>query len=115
MRRRRLDAAPRAEPWFDRLRLSNVRCFEDAEVPLDRHVTVIIGENGSGKATVAEALASMSFGETEGPPRFPERNPGGKVGEITLYEAGATEPAARWAAGGERERLADKPQPSRDA
>ena len=39
-------AEPRAEPWFDRLRLTNVRCFEDVEVPLDRRVTVTIGENG---------------------------------------------------------------------
>lgn len=107
MRRRRLNAEPRAEPWFDRLRLANVRCFEDAEVPLDRHVTVIIGENGSGKTTVAEALASLSFGEKEGLPSFPERHDGSTVGEIALYEAGAEAPAARWVAGGERARLAD--------
>jgi len=95
---------PRSEPWFDRLRLTNVRCFEDAEVPLDRNVTVIIGENGAGKTTVAEALASMSFGEQEGLKKFPFRHDG-KSGHIALYEAGAKAPAAQWSAGGKQQRL----------
>ncbi len=73
MPHRRLDP-PRAEPCFDRLRLTNVRCFEETEVPLDPRVTVIIGENGAGKTTVAEALASLSFGEEEGLKVFPFRN-----------------------------------------
>jgi exonuclease SbcC len=48
---------------FDRLRLRNVRCFRDAEIPLDPHVTIIIGANGSGKTTLIEALASLTYAE----------------------------------------------------
>ena len=96
MAQRRLDP-PRTEPWFDRLRLTNVRCFEEVEVPLDRRVTVIIGENGAGKTTIAEALASMSFGEKEGPRKFPFRNDD-RSGQMALYEAGGKAPAAQWSA-----------------
>ncbi len=51
---------------FRHLELHNVRCFRHAKVPLHRRVTVLIGENGSGKTTVAEALASLAPGEDEG-------------------------------------------------
>jgi energy-coupling factor transporter ATP-binding protein EcfA2 len=103
MAQRRLDP-PRSEPWFDRLRLTNVRCFEEVEVPLDPRVTVIIGENGAGKTTIAEALASMSFGEKEGPRKFPFRNDD-RSGQIALYEAGGKAPVARWSAKHGREPL----------
>ena len=43
-----------------RLVLENVRCFARAEVPLDAQVTVIIGQNGSGKTSIAEAIASLA-------------------------------------------------------
>lgn len=97
---------PPTEPWFDRLRLKNVRCFEETDVPLDQHVTVIIGENGAGKTTIAEALASMSFGEDEGLKRFPFRHDG-KSGQIALYEVGTTTPTAQWSAVRKREPLED--------
>jgi energy-coupling factor transporter ATP-binding protein EcfA2 len=82
-----------------------VRCFEDVEVPLDPRVTVIIGENGAGKTTIAEAMASLSAGDGEGLTAFPLRH-GAGVGDgaIELFEAGAKEPAARWTPG-ERRRL----------
>lgn len=38
--------------YFDRVRLKNVRCFRDAEIPLDDRVTVIVGGNASGKTTL---------------------------------------------------------------
>ncbi len=105
------DRAPKAPsrtaPWFDRLLLANVRCFERVEVPLGRRVTVIIGENGAGKTTVAEALASLSAGADEGLTDFPLRH-GAATGEIALYEVGASAPVARWEAAGERKRLADE-------
>ena len=92
MGHRRLDP-PRTEPWFDRLRLTNVRCFEEMVVPLDRRVTVIIGENGAGKTTVAEALGSLSFGEDERLKGFPLRHDS-RSGHTALFEAGAKAPAA---------------------
>src|SRR5580765_6927157 len=80
--------------YFDRLRLKNVRCFRDAEIPFDRHVTVIVGGNASGKTTLLEAIASISHGDEEGLTRFPIRH-GATRGEIALYENGRTS-VAKW-------------------
>jgi len=85
-------------PHFDRLRLKNVRCFREAEIPLDTQVTVVIGGNGSGKTTLIEALASLTFGEDEGLSTFPFRR-GTTAGAISLYEAGRERPVAKWTAG----------------
>jgi hypothetical protein len=85
---------------FDRLRLKNVRCFRDAEVPLDPHVTVVMGENGSGKTTLIEALASLTDGKDEGLSAFPLRK-GARGGEIAVYNTGGRRPAARWVQGKE--------------
>lgn len=97
------------EKPFTKLVIENVRCFGKTEVPLHPRVTVVIGENGTGKTTVAEALASMSYGEGEGLAKFPLRH-GAKKGRIALYEAGSKKPAAVWAVGTkeERRRLAEK-------
>jgi energy-coupling factor transporter ATP-binding protein EcfA2 len=57
--------------------LENVRCFKRAEVRLDAPVTVIIGQNGSGKTTIAEAIASLAYGDEPRPERFPSRREGG--------------------------------------
>jgi energy-coupling factor transporter ATP-binding protein EcfA2 len=80
---------------FTRLHLRNVRCFRDAEIELDPHVTVLIGENGSGKTTVMEALASLCYGEGEGLRKFPLTKET-RSGEIALFEAGQKRPAAVW-------------------
>ncbi|WP_437586699.1 AAA family ATPase [Sorangium sp. So ce1000] len=77
-----------------RLVLENVRCFVRSEVPLGAQVTVIIGQNGSGKTSIVEALASLAPGDGEGLDRFPLRH-GGSTGAIALYGAGP-EPIARW-------------------
>lgn len=81
--------------YFDRLRLKNVRCFRDAEIPFDKRVTVIVGENASGKTTLMEALASLAHGEGEGLHDFPLRHGAGR-GEIALFENGRRSAAARW-------------------
>lgn len=82
---------------FERLVLKNVRCFRDAEIELDPRVTVLIGENGSGKTTVMEALASLSYGEGEGLGKFPLTRKA-RAGEIALFESGQKRPAAVWKA-----------------
>jgi energy-coupling factor transporter ATP-binding protein EcfA2 len=48
------------------LTLRNFKCFESAEIPFGR-ITVLIGENGTGKSSVLHALALMrqSLGESE--------------------------------------------------
>jgi hypothetical protein len=85
-----------AEP-FQRLVLRNVRCFRDATIELDPRLTVLIGENGAGKTTAVEALASLSAGEGEGLAAFPLAR-GARTGEISLYGDG-TRPVARWKPG----------------
>jgi recombinational DNA repair ATPase RecF len=56
-----------SEGRFTALRLKNLRCFEEVDIPLDPRVIVIIGENRAGKTTVAAALASLSSGHGVAP------------------------------------------------
>ena len=77
-----------------RLVLKNVRCFAHAVVPLHGKVTVIIGQNGSGKTSIAEAIASLAPGDGEGLDEFPLRQ-GATSGSMALYGEGA-EPIATW-------------------
>lgn len=86
---------PPRDRGFDRLRLKNVRCFRDAEIPFDERVTVIVGANASGKTTLMEALASLTSGDDEGLSDFPLRH-GARRGEIALYEAGGRSAMAKW-------------------
>jgi energy-coupling factor transporter ATP-binding protein EcfA2 len=81
--------------YFDRLCLRNVRCFSDADIKLDKRVTVIVGGNASGKTTLMEALASITHGEEEGLIDFPLRY-GTNRGQIELYEDGEASAIARW-------------------
>lgn len=43
--------------WIRSLSLQNFRCFERLALPLDPHVTVLVGANGAGKTAVLDALA----------------------------------------------------------
>jgi exonuclease SbcC len=47
---------------FDRLRLTNFKCYESVDVRLDRGVTVIHGLNGSGKSSLLEACFFALYG-----------------------------------------------------
>jgi exonuclease SbcC len=47
---------------FDRIRLSNFKCYADADVTLDAGVTVIHGLNGSGKSSLLEACFFALYG-----------------------------------------------------
>lgn len=77
--------------------LENVRCFARAEVPLDAQVTVIIGQNGSGKTSIAEAIASLAPGEREGLEAFPRRR-GTVAGSMAIF-ADSDHSIAGWSAG----------------
>lgn len=92
---------------FGRLHLQNVRCFRDTTIELHPKLTVLIGENGTGKTTIAEALASLSYGETEGLVDFPVSR-GFRSGRIALFPAeadGLSGADARWQAGARGKRL----------
>jgi len=98
-----------SEGRFATLRLKNVRCFDETEIALDPRVTVIIGENGAGKTTIAEVMASLSYGADEGLSHFPLRH-GKHTGHITLFDTNRKTPVAVWRHGGKRpvrERLPD--------
>src|SRR6056297_775826 len=47
---------------FDRVRLRNFKCYADADLELDRGVTVIHGLNGSGKSSLLEACFFALYG-----------------------------------------------------
>ncbi len=90
-----------------RLVLENVRCFSRAEVPLDEPVTVIIGPNGSGKTSIAEAIASLAPGDDEGLHELPLRH-GTTAGSIQVLDG--DEPTASWAhPGGPPRRRLEEP------
>lgn len=94
-------------PPFGRLHLQNVRCFRDTTIELHPKLTVLIGENGTGKTTIAEALASLSYGETEGLVDFPVSR-GFRSGKIALFPAtagGSAKSGAHWQAGARGKRL----------
>lgn len=71
------------------IRVRNLRCFEDERVPLHPQVTVLVGENGSGKSSLVEALAAVAFDDRQGPLAFPIRH-GTEDGSVELLdESGA--------------------------
>ncbi len=82
---------------FHTLVLENVRCFSALRLPLYGPVTLIIGENGAGKTTIAESLASLCAGADEGLPEFPLRR-GARRGKIALLDEAGKE-VASWTAG----------------
>jgi hypothetical protein len=90
-----------SEGRFATLRSKNVRCFDATEIALDPRVTVIIGENGAGKATVAEVIASVSYGTEEGLRHFPFRY-GKPTCHIAVFDADRKTPTAVWHHGGKR-------------
>jgi exonuclease SbcC len=49
---------------FEYVRLSNFKCYEEADLRLDEGVTVIHGPNGSGKSSLLEACFFALYGST---------------------------------------------------
>jgi len=87
---------------LERLTLRNFRSFEDVAIDFDPRVTVFIGENGAGKTSIAEAIASLVHGDDEGLADFPLRK-GATEGRIAVRVDGVE--AAAFASDGPRTRL----------
>jgi predicted ATP-binding protein involved in virulence len=47
--------------WIERLSLKNFRGFRALELDLNRRLTLLIGENGSGKSSIVDALAAVGM------------------------------------------------------
>lgn len=39
------------------VKLANYRCFTDTEIEFDKHITLLIGKNGTGKSAILDAVA----------------------------------------------------------
>jgi predicted ATP-binding protein involved in virulence len=50
---------------LEEIYLRNIGHFEEVTIPLDKRITVLIGENGSGKSTILRALALGLVGTKE--------------------------------------------------
>lgn len=67
-----------------RVRLENVGAFEELDVELDPHWTVLLGDNGVGKSTVLEAIAAVICGKDAEPHARPLIRMGTRTARIVL-------------------------------
>jgi energy-coupling factor transporter ATP-binding protein EcfA2 len=88
----------RPQDHIRRLRLENVRGFESAQIDFAPGVTVLLGENGSGKTTVAEMLALLLVPPAERPVAFPLRR-GAQRGRVEIFASDDDRPTAVWDSG----------------
>ena len=39
------------------IKITNYRCFKEADIDFDEHITLIVGKNGAGKTAILDAAA----------------------------------------------------------
>ena len=70
---------------ISRIRLTNIRCFEDKTFEFSPGINLVVGPNGSGKTTILEALAMFSYGRFQSIAQdFFAVKKGEKVGRIEI-------------------------------
>ena len=42
------------------IKISNYRCFTEAGIDFDDHITLVVGKNGAGKTAILDAVLSQS-------------------------------------------------------
>ena len=42
---------------LNNIKISNYRCFKEAEIDFDNHITLVVGKNGAGKTAILDAAA----------------------------------------------------------
>lgn len=76
--------------YLKSLELHNFRCFEDVKIDFHKNLTVIIGENGSGKSSIMEGIAialSSMFVKMDG---LSSRKIDKSQARLKAYEVGST-------------------------
>jgi predicted ATP-dependent endonuclease of OLD family len=48
--------------WINKVELSNIRCFAQANINFSERMNVLIGENNSGKSTILHAIRHIQEG-----------------------------------------------------
>ena len=42
---------------IEKIKITNYRCFREADIVFDEHTTLIVGKNGAGKTAILDAVA----------------------------------------------------------
>jgi len=74
--------------WITKIRLQNIRIFEDETIELSKGINVLVGPNNSGKSTIAYAALQVQTGFSFSPNYL--RSGTGK-GNVQIYLEGALE------------------------
>jgi energy-coupling factor transporter ATP-binding protein EcfA2 len=88
--------------WIERIVLTNFRPIRSLSLDFSRSAsgngpwTVLLGENGTGKSSILQALALTLMGEEQRRRLMPDASRnlrhGARVGSVEVYLAGSTEP-----------------------
>jgi DNA replication and repair protein RecF len=71
---------------IQKIRLQNIRCFKDRIFEFNKNINLIIGQNGTGKTTILEAIGFFAFGSfVSSTPDLSAVSDGQEVGRIEIF------------------------------